>query len=208
MIEHCTSARTLAVVLAGGAGRRFGGDKPLRALLSGRSLVAHVVDRLAAQGLDVAINANDHAEAYAEFGHPVFDDGRNGQKDGPLAGLLASMDFAIAHGYGAVLTAPGDSPFLPTDLYARLSRGTGPAVAASAGRLHPVVGYWPIDLREILYSTFHERQVRRIATFVEQINAMIVEWSTDPIDPFMDVDDAQDLMVVQSHYDRLNGVVE
>lgn len=208
MTERERSASTLGVVLAGGASRRFGGDKPLRAILAGRPLVAHVAERLAAQGVDVAINANDRRDDYAALGYPVFDDGRGEDRDGPLAGLLAAITHARSHGYDAVLTAPADSPFLPLDLFARLSAAGGPAVAASGGRLHPVIGLWPVALGETLHSTFHLEKILRIATFVEHVNANIVEWSTSPIDPFMDVDHPQDLTVAQSHHDRLNGVAE
>lgn len=125
------------VILAGGLGRRMGGvDKGLQ-LLDGRPLVAHVVERLAPQVGELLINANQNAEAYAAFGHPVIAD-RIAGFAGPLAGLHAAL---AAAGQPLVATAPCDSPFLPPDLVARLAAALGDrdiAVARTFDQPHPV----------------------------------------------------------------------
>ena len=48
----------------------------------------------------------------------------DGRKLGPLAGILAGMEWAAAHHphAGWILTAPADVPFLPLDLVARVGR--------------------------------------------------------------------------------------
>ena len=88
---------------------------------------------------------------FAAFGLPVLPDPVPGQP-GPLAGVLAGMDWAASLGLPGRLTVAGDTPFPPPDLAARL-RAAGPfALAASpdesgASRLHPTVGLWPVALR-------------------------------------------------------------
>lgn len=127
------------VVLAGGLGRRMGGvDKGLQEL-DGRPLVAWVIERLAPQVDELLLNANRNAERYAAFGHAVVAD-RIGGFAGPLAGLHAALSVAR---HPLVATAPCDSPFLPTDLVARLhaaldDSGAELAVARSLGRVQPV----------------------------------------------------------------------
>jgi molybdopterin-guanine dinucleotide biosynthesis protein A len=127
------------IVLAGGMGRRMGGvDKGL-VELDGRPMVAHVLARLAPQVGALLINANQNAERYASFGHPVVADAVGGFA-GPLAGLHAGMSAAATP---FVVTVPCDSPFLPADLVARLSRGIAGgdaqlAVARTFGQPHPV----------------------------------------------------------------------
>ena len=135
------------LVLAGGLGRRMsddgaGVDKGL-AMLRGRPMVAHVIERLAPQVGEIIVNANRNADRYAGFGSPVVPDAIEGYA-GPLAGLHAGMRAA---GTRWLVTAPCDSPFLPTDLVARLwaalqAAGGGPAqlaVARTGGNQpHPV----------------------------------------------------------------------
>lgn len=127
------------VILAGGLGRRMGGvDKGLQEL-RGRPLAAWVVERLAPQVDELLINANQNPERYAAFGHRVVAD-RIPDFAGPLAGLHAALS-AATHPW--VATAPCDSPFLPADLVARLSRaqqagGADLAVARTFDQPHPV----------------------------------------------------------------------
>jgi molybdopterin-guanine dinucleotide biosynthesis protein A len=127
------------IVLAGGQGRRMGGiDKGLIPL-SGRAMVAHVIDRLAPQVGAIVVNANQNADAYAAYGHPVVADAVGGFA-GPLAGLHAGMSAATTP---YVVTVPCDSPFLPADLVARLAAalvaaGAQLAVARTFDQPHPV----------------------------------------------------------------------
>jgi len=125
------------IVLAGGLGRRMGGvDKGLQPL-HGRAMVEHVLARLAPQVDEIVINANQNLERYRAFGHRVVPD-RVGGFAGPLAGLHAGLA-AVSH--ALVVTVPCDSPFLPADLVARLSKNIGSsdlAVAKTGEQPHPV----------------------------------------------------------------------
>src|ERR1700761_2724229 len=69
------SGALVGVVLAGGEGRRMGPGlpKPLR-LLAGKPMVAHVVERLRPQVMDLVIVANDPDPAYRRLGTPVISD--------------------------------------------------------------------------------------------------------------------------------------
>jgi molybdopterin-guanine dinucleotide biosynthesis protein A len=104
------------LILAGGQGRRMGGvDKGLTRL-RGRPMIAWVLERLVPQVEALVINANQNLEQYRSLGYPVVTDEIGGFA-GPLAGLQAGMRAARTT---FVLTCPCDSPFLPTDLAARL----------------------------------------------------------------------------------------
>ena len=144
------------VVLAGGLARRMGGgDKPLREI-GGQPILARVIARLASQCDRLILSANGDAQRFASFGLPVVADAVQ-DYPGPLAGILAGLDWAAANRPDAqwVLSAPGDCPFLPRDLVLRLRQALSDqraelAVAASRGRSHPVVGLWKVALRDAL----------------------------------------------------------
>lgn len=131
------------LVLAGGAGRRMGGQDKGLIPLRGRPLVAWVLDRLAPQVDEILISANRSLDRYRAFGHRVVKDSvfeGDGAYAGPLAGLHAGLKSAR---HPLVLTVPCDSPFLPADLARRLLEArqrtqADLAVARAGGRNHPV----------------------------------------------------------------------
>jgi len=109
------------VLLAGGLARRMGGgDKPMRAI-GGRPLLERVIGRLRPQCSELILNANGDPARFAAFGLPVVPD-TIADFPGPLAGILAALDWAAVHRPGAalVLSAAADCPFLPRDLVTRL----------------------------------------------------------------------------------------
>src|SRR3954468_5143254 len=125
------------IVLAGGLGRRMGGvDKGLQ-LLHGKPMIEHVLERLRPQVGEIVINANQNLDRYRTFGHRVVSDAIGGFA-GPLAGLHAGLQ-AITQ--PLAVTVPCDSPFLPSDLVARLQQHLGAydlAVAKTGDQPHPV----------------------------------------------------------------------
>lgn len=127
------------IVLAGGQGRRMGGvDKGLQPL-EGRPMVAWAIERLAPQVEAIVVNANQNLDAYRAFGYPVVSDAVGGFA-GPLAGLHAGLQ---ATRTALAVTVPCDSPFLPTDLVARLRSALEAgnaelAVAKTGDQPHPV----------------------------------------------------------------------
>ena len=135
----------IGVLLAGGLARRMGGgDKPLREI-GGISILERVIARAGPQTDGLVLSANGDPARFAEFGLPVVADGVR-DFAGPLAGILAGLDWATAEHPDCcwVASFATDTPFLPADLVSRLSAAVGDgaelACAASAGRTHPVLG--------------------------------------------------------------------
>lgn len=184
------------VILAGGQARRMGGgDKGLR-LLGGQPLLAHVAARLAAQCGPLALNANGDPARFAGFGLPVLTDPVP-DWPGPLAGVLAAMNWAAALGADHVVTVAVDTPFFPADLVARLTAAGDFALAASrdrAGevRVHPVFGRWPVALRDDLRTALTGGQ-RRPQVWATAHGAIRVVWDAPDADPFFNVNRPEDL---------------
>lgn len=186
-----------AVILAGGAGRRLGGLDKAFVPLGGRALIEHVVARLAHQVAAIAISANGDPERFARLGLPVLPDSIEGLP-GPLAGLLAGLDWAAAAWPEArrLLTVPVDCPFLPADLAARLAAAGGAGevmLAASGGRLHPVAALWPIGLAAALRAGLGDGSLGKVEAFALARPHKVVEWPAAPFDPFLNVNTAEDL---------------
>jgi len=180
------------IVLAGGMGRRMGGvDKGL-VELDGKPMVAHVLARLSPQVDAVLINANQNAERYAAFGLPVLADAVGGFA-GPLAGLHAGMSAATTP---FVATVPCDSPFLPLDLVARLSKGLVAmdaqlAVARTFDQPHPVFALVRRDVLPHLASFLHGGG-RKIDAWYATLRIVEVAFD-DCADAFRNINTADEL---------------
>jgi molybdopterin-guanine dinucleotide biosynthesis protein A len=129
-----------AIILAGGAGRRMGGQDKGLLLLNGRTLVMHVIQRIAAQVDEILISANRNLSDYQAFGYPVLRDA-SADFQGPLAGLLSGLR-AARHEW--VLSVPCDTPRLPENLVAELlaallAERADIAVAQAGDRVHYAV---------------------------------------------------------------------
>jgi molybdopterin-guanine dinucleotide biosynthesis protein A len=193
-----SSPETLGVVLAGGLARRMGGgDKPLR-ILAGQPLLAHVVARLRPQVSALLLNANGDPARFAPFGLPVVADGV-ADYPGPLAGVLAALDWAAARQSGLdwVVSVPGDSPFVPADLVARLHQarqaaGVPMSCARSGGWSHPPVGLWPVALRAELRAALLAGE-RKIDRWTARFGCAAAEWPDAPWDPFFNANTPEEL---------------
>ncbi len=190
---------TVGLLLAGGQSRRMGGgDKALR-LLGGVPLLDRVVARLRPQVEALVLNANGDPARFARYGLPVVADSVPGFA-GPLAGVLAGLDWAAAHhpGCAFVASVATDAPFLPADLVIRLRQkldetGAELACAASGGRDHPVFGLWPVRLRDELRRALVEEGVRKIDLWTGRYRLATVPFSVDPVDPFFNANRPEDL---------------
>ena len=187
---------TLGVILAGGLARRMGGgDKGLNHV-GGERVLDRLVRRIAPQVAALIVNANGDPARFVDLGLPVVPDSLP-DRPGPLAGVVAGLDWAASHlpGVEWIVTVPGDCPFVPADLVARLHAGRGTAdlaCAASAGRTHPVVGLWPVSLRENLRRAVLKGE-RKIDAFTGRHAVATVEWPLGAVDPFFNVNTTDDL---------------
>jgi molybdenum cofactor guanylyltransferase len=190
---------SVGLLLAGGQSRRMGGgDKALRQL-GGLTLLERVIERLRPQVTALVLNANGDPARFTGFGLPVVADSVP-DFAGPLAGVLAGLDWAAAYqpDCAFVASAATDAPFFPTDLVARLIQalsesGADLACAASGGRAHPVFGLWPVRLRENLRHALVTEGVRKVDVWTGRYRLATVAFPTDPFDPFFNANRPEDL---------------
>lgn len=194
----------LGVILAGGHATRMGGGDKCLKRVAGARLIDHVIARLQPQVAGLALNANGDPGRFAEFGLPVLPD-TVADQPGPLAGVLAGLDWAAAQGAGAIVTAAGDTPFFPRDLVARLQAAAGPsglALAASpdgTGRMqrHPVFGLWPVALREDLRRAL-AGGLRKMVLWADGHGAATAVFDSQPFDPFFNINTPEDVAAAEA----------
>ena len=183
------------LILAGGAGRRLGGtDKPLLAL--GRdTILDRVLARLRAEPVAaIALSANGDPARFARFGLTVLADGIAAA--GPLAGVLAGLDWAAALGATALLSVPGDAPFLPAGLLAALS--PAPACAVADGRLQPLVALWPVAARAALRDWLSSGQSRKVGAFAATLGMRAVDFPEAAADGFANINTPEELAAARA----------
>jgi molybdopterin-guanine dinucleotide biosynthesis protein A len=187
---------TTGVILAGGLGRRMGGNDKGLVPYRGRPLAAFALERLAPQVDEVLINANRNIERYAALGASVVEDSM-ADHPGPLAGMQAGL--ARAH-HELVLFVPCDAPRFPDDLAQRLARELDDeridaSVARAGGRVQPV---FCLVRRATLprLTQFLEDGGRKVETWLATLRTATVDFPD--ADAFANLNTAEELQQSES----------
>jgi molybdenum cofactor guanylyltransferase len=198
-----TEPATYGLVLAGGLARRMGGGDKGLIRIGRETILERALARIGPQCAGIVINANGDPARFAPFGLPVVADDIAGFA-GPLAGILAGLDWLAANApaIGWLASVPGDCPFLPRDLIARLhatraATGVPLACARSGEWRHPVVGLWPVDLRADLRRAIVAEGLRKIEVWTARHGVALAEWPAEPVDPFFNVNTPEDAAQAQ-----------
>lgn len=195
------------VILMGGQSRRMGGVDKALLHLGDRTLLDHVIGRLAPQTGDLALSANGDPARLAQTGLPVLpddnlqdsslhDQGLHGA--GPLAGVLAGLGWAARQGADHIVTVPADVPFVPCDLVPRLLLAAGDgdfAIAASPRGPQPLCALWPVRLVPAVRQALAAGQ-RRVMDLVRAQGAAIAAFPDDAA--FHNINTAADLATARA----------
>lgn len=191
--------KVCGLLLAGGQSRRMGGgDKCLR-MLGGRTVLARIIAIARPQVSTLVLNANGDPARFSAYDVPVAPDGVAGFA-GPLAGILTGLEWAKIHAPGCrwVASFACDAPFAPPDLISRFltavnSENADLACASSNGRDQPVFGLWPVGLADDLRAAVVDEGLRKVDVWTARYRLVRVDWPTEPVDPFFNVNRPDDL---------------
>ncbi len=233
--------KILYVILSGGQARRIGGKCKLLLDIGGvtddsasndSALVLDYVLKLippqAVADDAILLNCNDAADNLAltkalqdrlDKAIPSMTDMPEFMGQGPLAGILASLDYARQHKFDAIITLPSDTPFMPIDIAIKLleasdngasDKGGGIVSAFSNGRVHPVISLVPIGYRNALYDYLASGN-RKIQPFFEADDWRIMKCemqqaSEEAYDPFININTEEDLQTARKIASALNKI--
>ena len=189
-----------AVILAGGQANRMGGGDKGRLMLGDQSLIQRVIERITPQVDAVVLNANGDLSRFDDLDLPVVADSIEGFP-GPLAGVLAGMDWAAEQGHEWLISVAADTPSFPRDLAARLAEHDTPVVLAATpdperGRLpQPTFGRWGVALRDDLRAALNEG-VRKIRQWTQAQGETLVVFDEGD---FFNINTPDDLAWAEQH---------
>lgn len=186
------------VILAGGQSRRFVGGAKEEALLAGKPLLDHVIERAGPQVRTLSLSRAG-GDGTGNRGLPVVADAAG--DEGPLAGLHAGLTWAagldppVSH----LATFACDTPCVPLTLVQRLAesiRGpTGCAVAASEGIVHPTLGLFSVHVATKGRAALRSGP-RSLIGFARAADAVIVEFPMEERTAFFNINTIEDLRLL------------
>ena len=201
------------VILAGGQARRMGGGDKALLQLGGKPLLRHVIDRFSVQVDVMVLSANGDPARFDAFGLEVVSDSIP-DFAGPLAGILAGMDWAAERGHERVVSVAADTPFFPDRLAPGLASAAFAAdkkiaLAAERGpegqpKFHPTFMSIHVSLREELREAL-EQGTRKILDFADQQGAAWMFFDGFGSDLFFNINTPEDLQKAEA---RLQGAVQ
>ena len=198
------------VILAGGKGKRMGGKEKALIPLLDRPLLSYVLESVSGQVAPIALNINTNFEKFSLFGYPIIEDPIKGHL-GPLAGILASLNWAQEIDKEWVMTLPCDTPFLPKNIAQRMIEAKKGeldidlVVARSRGFNHPVVALWKSNLNSKLKNALDDG-IRKIDLFTSKLKIAYVDFDTTnnlQFDPFTNLNSPLDLINAQQILGKL-----
>jgi molybdopterin-guanine dinucleotide biosynthesis protein A len=180
-----------------------GGDKAMLQL-AGETLIERAIARARPQVGELLINANGDTGGFAKFGLEILTD-RIGGFLGPLAGIFAGLDWMREMRPGArwLASFACDCPFFPREMVERLieraeAENVSIAYAASGVRHHPVFAVWSASLPDTSESALEKDGLRKVDDFIARHRNISVQFASDPVDPFLNINTPEDLVYAES----------
>ncbi len=191
--------KIIGAIIAGGQSHRMGGREKAFLELDSKPIILHVIEQFEPQVDQLVINANGDTTRFSEFGLEVVPDVLTSLTT-PLAGLHATLRFTKRVEACVLVTVPSDTPFLPSDLVAKLLENinaSGAAIAASGGQEHYIIGAWSVGMLDDLERAIAKDGLFRVRDWAHKASAQKVEWPVESRDPFFNVNTPEELLWAQ-----------
>ena len=188
-----------AVILAAGRSSRMGSVNKVQAVLAGRSLLNHVIDRLAPQVDQLVINGD--AGTCGESDYPLVEDALDGFQ-GPLMGLYSALSSAKSSdklGQGTYLMmVPCDGPFIPSNLVAELyqqilEQDADVACIRYQGFVQPTFSLWHKRVAPAVKEAMLVKKYGGFKPLLADLNTAYLDWPEQSVSPFFNINTVDDL---------------
>jgi len=188
-----------AVILAAGRSSRMGSVNKVQAVLAGRSLLNHVIDRLAPQVDQLVINGD--AGTCGESDYPLVEDALDGFQ-GPLMGLYSALSSAKSSdklGQATYLMmVPCDGPFIPNNLVAELhqqilEQDADVACIRYQGFAQPTFSLWHKRVAPAVKEALLVKKYGGFKPLLADLNATYLDWPEQSVSPFFNINTVDDL---------------
>ncbi len=194
----------IGAVLAGGRGKRFGGDK-LLFKISGKPLILHTIERLeSAGGIDevILVASRENSEKLKGLGYRVVVDEL---LVGPIGGIYTALSL------GDAFVVAGDMPLLVPEfvdlIIERFNRAKKPACVPrwSNGYLEPLHAAYSKEFRPFLEEKIKSKQyainqaIRESEACYIEIESLPEEWR----ESFFNVNTREDLGRIRGIRERV-----
>jgi molybdopterin-guanine dinucleotide biosynthesis protein A len=196
----------IGVVLAGGAGRRIGGEKAV-VELCGVPLVRYPLHALQAVLAEVVVVAKQGSALPPLPGVPIWIEPAEPRH--PLAGIVHALEAAGAAAQiegmaREVLVSAADLPFVRADLVERLARadaaGAPAVVPCVEGRLQPLLARYRPSAYAPLAAALRQDPLPSVTAAVAALEPRLLE--LDDATPFFNVNAPEDLLTAAGLLDR------
>lgn len=190
--------RAVGAILAGGGGRRIGGDKAI-VELHGRPLISYPLESVRQALGRVAILAKPDTKLPYVSGVTVWIEPETRRH--PVFGIMQAL--ALADGRPVVVCG-ADLPFVSVGLVKRLAKanpGRSPAVIACArGEMQPLLGCYQRRALPLLRAAAQSAESCPMRETVMALNPVMFE--VDDPDELFDVDSPDDLLQAAAMLDQ------
>lgn len=179
VMTHNVYHGLLGLVLCGGRATRMGGQDKGLIPFNNQPMAAYAVAAFQACE-QIIINANRNHIAYQQqFQLPIISDSTE-NFDGPLAGMLAGLQYAEQHSFEWVISAPCDAPFITDAYVARMWQAARsanqPILMAADSFRQPVFALLHVSITPALTQFLHGSQ-KKILLFYEQVGYETVQFA-------------------------------
>ena len=187
------------LILAAGRSSRMGSVNKVQAVLAGRSLLNHVIDRLAPQVDQLVINGD--AGTCGESDYPLVEDALDGFQ-GPLMGLYSALSSAKSSdklGQATYLMmVPCDGPFIPNNLVAELhqqilEQDADVACIRYQGFAQPTFSLWHKRVAPAVKEALLVKKYGGFKPLLADLNTAYLDWPEQSVSPFFNINTVDDL---------------
>jgi len=191
-------SKPAGVILAGGRSSRMGVGRKALLELSGRSLLSHVVDRLAGQLDPLLLSCEGETTDFDSYGLTIVPDLLPGFR-GPLTGLYSALQYLHDHEHNSGLVlCPCDAPFIPENLVrvlleANQSEHKKVVSISYAGVLQPTFSLWYKHHLPVVREALVNQGRGGLKYLLNSLPHETVEWAGAEPSPFFNVNTPEDI---------------